>query len=53
MKNYTVMVYGVMAKEVEADSAEHAEELVYGEILEDGIDVELMNIQLEAEENDD
>ena len=53
MKNYTVMVYGVMAKEVEADNEEHAEELVYGELLEDGIDIELMNIQLEAEENDD
>lgn len=53
MKNYTVMIYGVMAKEVEANNAKQAEDIAYAELLEDGIDIELMNIQLEAEETDD
>jgi len=54
MKNYTVIVTGTWNIDVEADTHEQAEELAYQECLADGIDVELMNLEFEAfdEENE-
>ena len=54
MKNYIVTVTGTWDIDVEAYTPEEAEQLAYQECIADGIDVELMNLEFEAfEENED
>ena len=52
--NYTVTVTGTWDIDIKASTPEEAEQLAYQECLADGIDVELMNLEFEAfEENED
>jgi hypothetical protein len=48
MKQYTVTVTGTWNIDMEASTPEEAEQLAYQECLANGIDVELMNLEFEA-----
>jgi hypothetical protein len=48
MKTYTVVATGTWNIDIEAESQEDAEKLAYIECLKNNIDVELMNLEFEA-----
>ena len=48
MKTYRVTATGTWDIEIEANSQEDAERLAYIECLKNNIDVELMNLEFEA-----
>jgi hypothetical protein len=52
MKKYTVVITGTWSVDIEANTDEEAEELAYRECLKDGTDVEGMNLEFEAYEDD-
>jgi hypothetical protein len=53
MKNYIVTVTGTWNMDIEADTQEDAERLAYIECLKNDIDVELMNLEFEAFDEED
>jgi hypothetical protein len=53
MKEYIVTVTGTWDMDIEASTPEEAEELAYRECLADGIDVEGMNLEFEAFDEED
>ena len=52
MKTYTVTVTGTWNMEVRAENSERAEYWARVESLKEGIDVELMNLEFEAFEEE-
>jgi hypothetical protein len=48
MSNFIVTVTGTWDMDIEANSPDQAEELAYKRCLEDGIDVELMNLEFQV-----
>jgi hypothetical protein len=48
MKTYTVTVTGTWDIEIEANTQEDAERLAYIECLKNDLDIELMNLEFEA-----
>jgi hypothetical protein len=53
MKKYTVTATGTWNIEIEAESFEDAERRAYIECLKNDIDVELMNLEFEAFDEED
>jgi hypothetical protein len=53
MKNYTVVATGTWTIEIEANTQEDAERLAYIECLKNDLDVELMNLEFEAFDEED
>jgi hypothetical protein len=48
MKTYTITVTGTWDIEIEANTQEDAERLAYIECLKNDLDIELMNLEFEA-----
>ena len=53
MKTYTVTVTGTWDITVDAQNPEDAEDMAYKECLEKGFDIELMNLEFEAFNEED
>jgi hypothetical protein len=53
MKNYTVTVTGTWDMDIKANTQEDAERLAYIECLKNDLDVELMNLEFEAFNEED
>ena len=52
MPNYCVTVTGTWNIDIEANTDEEAEHLAHRQCLDEGIDVELMNLEFEAYEEE-
>ena len=48
MPRFMVNITGTWLMELDAEDAKQAEEFAYQQCLDDGIDVELMNLEFEA-----
>lgn len=53
IQKYSVTVTGTWNIDVEADSPEEAENIAYAECVANGMDVELMNLEFEAYNEED